>query len=221
MALEIDNFYIVVAEIMAKKLAAHACKSRGAVGSEQDQVAGFVFIIGQRQLAQQLIRGSGGRTCRVHNRDPVIKYRRKCVPEQRKMRASKDDTLRVACIIAKFRQVAQHDRLGDRAIIPAFLRKGNEQLTGEFGHSRVSIQAQQGLPIRAQPNGCLSGEDKVSPTRPGRHRGGCPWRHNSDDRQWVHLLAKRLQRDRGSRITCHDQQLDVALLQQASPRAAL
>jgi len=47
MALEIDNFYIVVAEIMAKKLAAHARKSRGTVGSEQGQVTGVVFIICQ------------------------------------------------------------------------------------------------------------------------------------------------------------------------------
>ena len=52
MALEIDNFYIVVAEVMAQKLAAHARKSRGTVGSEQSQVAGVVFIVGQRQLAQ-------------------------------------------------------------------------------------------------------------------------------------------------------------------------
>lgn len=52
MALEIDNFYIVVAEVMAKKLAAHARKSRSAVGSEQNQVAGVVFIVGQRQLGQ-------------------------------------------------------------------------------------------------------------------------------------------------------------------------
>jgi len=109
MALEIDNFYIVVAEVMAKKLPAHARKSRGTVGSQQDQVAGGVFIIGQRQLGQQLIRGSGGRTRRVHNRDPGIKYRRKCVPEQRKMRAAKDDTLWVTRIIGKVRQVAQHD----------------------------------------------------------------------------------------------------------------
>jgi len=213
MALEIDNFYIVVAEAMAKKLAAHARKSCGTVGSEQNQVAGVVFIIGQRQLNQQLIRGSGGRTRRVHNRDPVIKYRRKCVPEQRKMRAAKDDTLRVTRIIGKVRKVAQQDRLGDRAVIPAFLRKGNEQLTGELGHDRAGIQAQQGLPIRAQPNGCLGGEDKVPPTRPCRHGSRRPGLYNPYDRQRVHLLAKRLQRDRGSRITCDDQQFDVALLQ--------
>jgi len=34
MALEINNFYIIVAEIMTKKLAAHARKPRGAVGSQ-------------------------------------------------------------------------------------------------------------------------------------------------------------------------------------------
>ena len=131
------------------------------------------------------------------------------------MRAAKDDTLRVTRIISKVRQVALHDRLGDRAVIPAFLRKGNEQLTGELSHCRASVQAQQGLSIRAQPNGRLGGEDEVSPTRPGRHRSGRPGLHNPYDRQRVHLFAKRLQRDCGSRITCHDQQLDVALLQQS------
>lgn len=62
MALQVNNFYIVVAEVMAKKLAAHARKSRGAVGSEQSKSAGVVFIVGQRQLGQQLSCGSGGCT---------------------------------------------------------------------------------------------------------------------------------------------------------------
>ena len=52
MALEVNNFYIVMAEVMAEKLAADARKSRSSVGSKQSQSACGVFIIGQRQLGQ-------------------------------------------------------------------------------------------------------------------------------------------------------------------------
>ena len=135
----------------------------------------------------------------------------KCV--QPSMTASGFCAICVAAGATSNGQVTPHDGFGDGAIVPAFLRKRNKQLTSQFIDGCLRVLIDDRVAIRAEAYSSLGRQHEVLAAWPCAYGGSCAWINNANDRQRRHLLTERIQRDSRSRIARHHQQFDVAVLQ--------
>lgn len=208
---EIDELHILVAEIVAEKLAANTSEACGAIRRQQAQCGGLITGTHQLVLDKCITHGLGRSAGRVNDRDPRIRNALDRVLEQGEMRAAEDDGVGIMTI--GFVQVTLHDRARNIAVTPALLSQRHEHLTGMFADDRLRVASCNRLAVGPQTHGGLGRQHKVPATRMRRSGSRRTRLNHADDRKRGHRLAQGVERHGRCGVAGDNEQLDALLLQ--------
>jgi len=208
---EIDELHVLVAEIVAEKLAANTGEARGAIRRQQAQCGGLIAVthhaILDKCVTHHLGRSAGG----VNDHDPRICNALDRVLEQGKMRAAKDDGVGIVTI--GFIEVALHDRARNIAVAPALLSQRHEHLTGMFTDDRLRVESGDRLAIGTQAYGGLRRQHEVPAAWMSRSRSRRTRLNHADYWKRGHRVAQGVECHGRGCIAGYNEQLDALLLQ--------